>query len=106
VSNEPPELVQAVVEDVTGTDWQTRIETIALTVGILAFGFMLGVHFYAATTMNQIPPATASSVGALQTLTETYDNAMRGGTVVAIVGIAGSILVGEFFIGENGESGE
>jgi len=98
--NEPPELVQAVIGDIRAVGWRKRLQTVALTAGILAFGFMLGVHFYAGTTMSAIPPTTAARLGVHEALSTTYENAMKTGAVVAIVGIAGS-EVAEWFATES-----
>lgn len=109
---DPPELAQAVVDDLTSTDWQTRLQTILLTVGVLAFGFMLGVHFMAQQTFTALTRATSHPDGLLYEtalaagdlgLQSTYTNSMKAAMTVAIVGIAMAVLADELSIGRDTE---
>lgn len=90
MTDEPPAkaLVENVKADLRAVSWQHRLQTMLLTLGILAFGFMLGVHFFAAHTFSMLPPLQdAPEYAPLQRL---YRDSMDTGLFVA----GGALVVG------------
>lgn len=75
------ETIDAVKRDLAAVGWQQRAQTMLLTTGVLAFGFMLGVHFMAAHTFSALPPLwQAPEYAHLQSL---YETVMQTGVIVA-----------------------
>jgi hypothetical protein len=81
------ETLAAVKADLAEVSWHTRLQTMLMTVGLLAFGFMLGVHFYAAHTFGVLPPLAFNPE--YQPLQSLYNTTMKYGTVVALAGLLG-----------------
>lgn len=90
--NPPRNTLSAVKADLTAVSWQERVQTMLMTLGILAFGFMLGVHWFAGNTFGLLPPQSmfGTDYGVLQTV---YNRAMIAGVTAAVVGLAGSFLL-------------
>lgn len=74
--------------DILSAGWRQRLVTMLLTTGVLAFGFMLGVHYFAAATFNALPPLT--QVPEYAPLQETYNFVMKAGLFVS----GGSLIAG------------
>lgn len=85
------ETLTAVKADLTAVSWQTRLQTMLMTAGLLAFGFMLGTHWYAAHTFGVLPPLRFNpEYQPLQTL---YNQAMLYGLLVALAGLLGGFVL-------------
>ena len=76
-----PDLVARVKEDIEQTA-ESRLKTMSLAVGLISFGFLSGVNFFAAAVFRVVPPGEYHD--ALQPL---YDQAMIAATTIAIVGL-------------------
>lgn len=86
---------QAVVEDVTSVSWRQRLQTITLTVGVLAFGVALGIKWAAVTTINEIGPDPFGPTDPLiLALAPQYNQMMTRMLVVAAVGLIVAVWLG------------
>jgi len=97
---------EALLADITEVSWTERLQTVAMTVGIMAFGVALGVKWAASVSVNTlggvsaVMPADSPQLVILSVATRQMKIALA---VAAVALILGAALAGRDFT-SGGES--
>jgi hypothetical protein len=94
MSSDKRTLAELVREDFADTPLTDRLQTMLLTLAIGAFGFMLGVHWFASQAFNALMK-TSVFVGELG-LQTTYTEAMWTGATVSVACFTLAVFVGRY----------